>query len=396
VPIGKQDGEQTLPRFWIEFRPCRKNASAARLFLEHYRVTHFRGEFGYDFTFSSSLIKDLMGLNFHGGDDRCSWASRAKGVSLFSLAPASETGLVSSARDAMMSFEDTADQHTPADRLAMAALSDPDHTIPTNRSELYQWIDHARWMLDLLFSEDCPLVPLLATMIDLLKVTHRFSTFEPLTFMALLWRLHRGVRMFFTREGSIEPLRRTIKDIQQMVRPSTEDLPSELRKLALASKGATGGGGPTSGTSSGTARSHGSSGTTGPSPKKARTESQGFTRRLDDSNDFVSEWAADIDRASAAMPASLEFGAASLARDQAERKALFGPEFCALADNQNPCVRHFICGKCNSGPRCKQAHTLTARPTRNVLNGLKARIQRRVEDICKDPKAFGRAPVQGK
>ena len=361
-----QDSENTLSLFWKGLRPCRKNNSAARNYVEDFRRQYIRGQMKYQHVFTSSCINDLRNLHFASSDMGYGWEDRFKGLTIFVLAPADDDGSAGALRDKMVSFEDTAHQHTPKDRAEMVALSGPARRVPTTRMTLFTWIDHGVAMLELFFTESCPLVTILKTIRAELQNSAQFYGYDKVNYAALLWKIHVGIRSYFVR-GDVYTLKRVVVDINQLNRYQLLDLPPELAKQ-LGVHPVT----PAAGASS----SHGDG--REPAAKKSKKGSD---------NGFTRQWAPAIEQLRSKLGASKILRATDIAGDQQSRHRILGQDFVNLVPGE-PCFRYFVMGRCNSNP-CACSHQLNAKPSPTILQGIQTRLKQRLDHLAQHPNEVG-------
>jgi hypothetical protein len=87
------------------------------------------------------------------------YGNRFRGLSIFSLAPISESSMVASStlQQQMLQFESTESNHLPADASEMAKLSASWNTIPGTRHEAAAWVEHVGIMTRMLLGDACPM-----------------------------------------------------------------------------------------------------------------------------------------------------------------------------------------------------------------------------------------------
>ncbi|TAG96426.1 MAG: hypothetical protein EAZ17_10055, partial [Sphingobacteriales bacterium] len=134
-----------LPDFFHDLAAERGDKANTRSFVEQYRVLHYPlNAVQYEFLFSTQLIKDLKSLSFGGEDNIFLYASRHRGLSIFSLAPISESNLSMSMDllQPMLQYELAESNHGPAEALEMAKLSSAWGSFPGGQPETLLWVDH--------------------------------------------------------------------------------------------------------------------------------------------------------------------------------------------------------------------------------------------------------------
>jgi len=371
IPPEARDGDRTISKFFREFRAVMGTARGSRRFCEAFRNDNIQAAVEYPFFWDTQLLTDIRHLEFCGGDQWYTWADRFRGVSLFSWAPAEETSTHTSTRDKALAYEDTEAMHSPGERQAMAKLGGLMPAPPLDRQRLWNWVDHFRAMLLMMFEDECPLLPPLTTIRQLLYNAPLFGTWGRKNFANLTWRIHQGIRHFFTTNGVLSPITRVAGDLMAM-HPFAEDT-APLEYLPAAK--------PT------------------PVPrtppenpqKRAADEPPGSKRQKTASAaPFSTSWQADIERARRATPKGITFNASVIAHDQPARDAIFGQPFLQLVDGP-PCFRHFVMGRCGSGAECRQAHTTRSNPPQHIITGIRDRVVARVNHLVANPNEFGRA-----
>jgi len=222
IPPEARDGDRTLSKFFREFRPFMGTARGARRFCEAFRNDNIQAAVEYPFFWDTQLLTDIRHLDFGGGDQWYTWADRFRGVSLFSWAPAEESSAHTSARDKALAYEDTEAMHSPSERQAMSKMGGLMPPPPLDRQRLWNWVDHFRSMLIILFEDECPLLKPLTTIRQLLYNAPLFGTWGRKNFANLTWRIHQGIRHFFTTVGALSPIVRVANDLMAM-HPFAED-----------------------------------------------------------------------------------------------------------------------------------------------------------------------------
>jgi hypothetical protein len=115
------------------------------------------GMIEYDFVWGTQLVKDLKSLAFGGEDAAVSYANRFRGLSIFSLAPISESNVADAVtlRQTIIQFESTEDNHGPAEASAMAKLAATWNSVPGTRHEALAWVEHVWMMTLMMFGDAC-------------------------------------------------------------------------------------------------------------------------------------------------------------------------------------------------------------------------------------------------
>jgi len=118
--------------------------------------------------------------------------------------------------------EDTEAMHSPNERQAMSKMGGLMPPPPLDRQRLWNWVDHFRSMLLIMFEDECPLLKPLTTIRQLLYNAPLFGTWGRKNFANLTWRIHQGIRHFFTTVGALSPIVRVANDLMAM-HPFAED-----------------------------------------------------------------------------------------------------------------------------------------------------------------------------
>jgi hypothetical protein len=190
----------------------------------------------YSFLLTTEMLNVLRGLGFVREDAEKKWQNWMKGLSLWSLAPQNKAThqVGNEQRQHMIDFEDMALNHCPGDRAKNSHIVQLD-SVPTDRMELFQWVDHAAILLTLLFGEDCPLVTSgLCPSVKVLQSRKHFHNYTMTHWVALTWRIHLNVRAFFEEKGvgmvAISAIRRTTVDIGSGMQYGEDILPLDFPK----------------------------------------------------------------------------------------------------------------------------------------------------------------------
>jgi hypothetical protein len=364
--------DASLPPFWLAFKPTRKGS--ARGFMESYREQNYpMGRVKYAFLFSPQLIKDLQSLDFAGSDLLVTFENRHRGLSIFSLAPLENFGDDGNRRERMLHYEESSSQHSPTDRAAFASLSSVVVSSPTTIDRLSRWVNHCEIQLTLLLGPMCPLIAPIAELANLLLDPSNLSGFNSTDCLTLTWMLHKAIRFFFIRLTT-EALERIVTDVKHGMRYPHECLPFLMRPAPIVSD-----------ISSASSRSDTSSLT-------SQTYSHGEARdnkrqRQDQGALFTLRFRDDISRATEAVKPE-QLYASKLCSNANEVKDLLGPEFLSLLrPGKSACLRFFILGTCPTGARCHFQHELSSDPSKQVVDGIAARLKTRVNALVAHPKA---------
>jgi hypothetical protein len=343
-----------VPPFFKEFQEHRRKKLSIRAFVESYidRV-YPEGSIRYPFVVSSRMLTDLTTLNFAGGDTTIIHAHRMAGFSVFAVAPSEDNADPTARRDRMRAFEDTADQHRPADREVMDSLSAAAAETPRSRDRLHRWADHFGKMLGVFFGPDCGILPELERFVQLLLSPMYFVAYVPDDYGILLWKLHRAIRGFFL-SGTTRWLARLTTDLED----TTQHTPPELLLRAALPPPPRGRPMPPGQPPSG-------------QPPAARPRLNPST----DSGEGISDkFKATIDRAAdAARAVGASFRPASILTNPGVSAALFGSQFIQCVEGRNPCGKKFIFGNCRGS--CNLGHNFTSQPTTAVVQGMVRRVK---------------------
>jgi hypothetical protein len=366
--------EASLPQFWRDFKRCRKGSALARGFLESHRNQYYpTSRSKYAFLFSPQLIKDLQNLDFTGGDELITFDNRHKGLSIFSLAPLEEYGDEGNLRDQMLHYEESASQHGPLDRAAFASLSSVVVASPTNRDRLLRWVDHCDIQITILLGLSCPLLAPLGELSRLLLDPSNLTGFNKTDVLTLLWMLHKAIRRFFLQNNTLA-IERVVADLAAGVRYAHENLPIQMRAAPLVSDGSSVG--------TGSVRSALTNPSYGYSEGETKRQKFGGVQGAM----FSIKFRDDINRAQVAAKPE-RFLASKLCRGADQMKDLLGQDFLSLVPpGQQPCLKFFIFGNCRNEP-CHLAHALTRDPSKQIVDGIAARIKTRINAFVANPKA---------
>jgi hypothetical protein len=224
-------GAESLPEFFQSLAVARGEKANTRLFVERYRATHYpQGAIEYDFVWTTQLVKDLKNLSFGGDDLVIAHQNRFRGISLFSLAPVSESSMTSgvSVRQRMLHFESTEGNHLPADALEMARLSATGGTIPASRAEAQAWLDHAGIMTKMIMGDACPMNQYMDAIRSCLRKPHLFVGWSDSEWKAFVWSSHMAYRAFMC-DTALTLLAQLAADMEARKRPDARVLPDECR-----------------------------------------------------------------------------------------------------------------------------------------------------------------------
>jgi hypothetical protein len=358
-------GAESLPEFFQALATARGERANTRLFAERYRATHYpRNGTQYDFVWTTQLLKDLKSLTFGGDDLVCGYTNRFRGLSVFSLAPISESSMAagSSLRQRMLQFEMTESNHSPADASEMAKLSASWNTIPGTRYETAAWVEHIGIMTRMLLGDACPMNQHFDAVRDSLRKPHLFGTWTDGEWRAFIWSLHMAYRAFMI-DTSVAPLAYLAADLEARRRPDVKVLPEEL---AQTNRGA---------------YNDEQAGRKRPAeapPNAGRSANQIGNPAADS---LAAHLASMLALAKPRTSKNLKISTLLPTDGDAER--IIGPEFMALSipRGKPPCWRHHIYGGCAERNNCRWAHGLRNKPSPQLLEGIARRMQQRLNDI---------------
>jgi hypothetical protein len=229
-------GPESFPEFFQSLATARGEKANTRLFAERYRATHYpAGAVEYDFVWTTQLLKDLKSLSFSGDDLMIAYPNRFRGMSIFSLAPISESSMATgmSVRQRMLHFESAESNHLPMDTLEMANLSTTGTSIPGTRAETQAWIDHVGIMTKMIMGDACPLNRALDSIRACLRKPHLFSGWSEMEWRSFVWASHVAYRAFMC-DTVMTPLAKLAVDMEARRRPDMRVLPDEFRQRISA------------------------------------------------------------------------------------------------------------------------------------------------------------------
>jgi hypothetical protein len=343
--------EDHLSEFLLQAKPFRRNLVDYRGFYATFRGSHLpANSTEYSWVPSSAFLKGLKALEFDGNDQLLQYDLRHLGIGPFSMAPSSAWGEDDSGtRLAQIAvFEETESMHGPADRASMSSLSTSCAPIPMDVMGMFRVVDHLKNQLIILFTKHCSLVPYLQELVNLLREGKAFGNSRPQDFTCFMWYLHVACREYFGNKRNTDIIERMVVDLRGKLILSIS-LPPALQPVPDA-------------------------------PRFAFSPSNANKRQKSTSSaSFVSRFRQDLDRAVAkTMPQP--FMAHDLCADFQQVKELFGPDFLALMPNgSEPCIDYFIFGNCYNGQFCQACHSLSAEPSKRILDGLEMRVTAHID-----------------
>ena len=361
----------------------------ARGFIEsYYRANYPALRTKYTFVVTTKMIKDFKTCVFSGEDQRLTYGNRHAGLSFYAMAPLGDTSDADDLRKTFIIYEETEGQHRPADRAEAEKLASALAQNPSTREGVIAWVEHSEIFLTIFFSAACPAVKPLKKILVLLKDNRCFTEWTGGDFRGLVWCIHRGLRSLVEGCGATV-LGRVALDVDSGEGFTHKKMPAELQLPAFVSDGSsvstgtsslsslsalTGGSG---GGGGGGGRGGFGGGGAGVPPKRQRFSATGAP--------CAKQFQPDIDRAVKACEAKRQRFLTSKLVPRNEMQKVLGPQFLALVPaGQTSCFNHFICGMCAKGDGCPFCHRLTQAPSKQVLDGIGARLKTRVNGFIAD------------
>lgn len=301
------------------------------------------------------------------------YSNRFRGLSIFSLAPISESSMSagSTLRQRMLQFEATETNHSPADASEMAKLAASWNTIPGTRYEAAAWVEHVGIMTRMLLGDACPLNQHFDALRDSLRKPHLFATWTDSEWRAFMWSLHMAYRAFML-DTSVAPVAYLAADLEARRRPDAKVLPEELcqgTRVAHAQM-------MVSAESDQTGRKRAAE-----SPHNPGRPAGQMGNPAADS--LAAHLASMLALAKPRTSKSLKIS--TLMPTDADAERMIGPEFMALSipRGKPPCWRHHIYGGCFERNNCRWAHGLRSKPSPQLLEAIASRMQQRLTDIIR-------------
>jgi hypothetical protein len=365
-------GVESLPEFFQQLITVRGEKSNARMHLERYRINHLaKNMTEYGFVWSTQLLKDLKGLSFSGDDVSTEYINRFRGLSVFSLAPVSESNMSDAAalRQTMVQFESTEHNHGPIEAAAMAKLTATWNTVPGTRQEAHAWVEHVGAMTIMMFGATCPANPPLAQLRTNLLRPGIFVGWTESNWKAFIWALHVAYRAFM-QDVAVHPLSCLSSDIEARKRPDPALLPDALLRPAAV-----------------LAMPNDSPANAGAGRKRqADINNNHGPPRHQGPNAAPGDLSAHLRSmlAIAKPKTSKHLIVKDLFPDYATTDRILGAEFLALVipPGQHPCLRHHIYGNCST-QRCSRGHQLRAKPSPQLLDAIAGRVQTQLDSIIR-------------
>jgi hypothetical protein len=374
-------GVSSLSPFFQQLITVRGEKANARMHLERYRLTNINNDMTeYSFVWSTQLVKDLKTLSFNGDDASSDYVNRFRGLSIFSLAPVSESKVTDAERlrQTMIQFEATEGNHGPADAANMAKLAATWNTIPGTRQETYAWVEHVWAMTVMMFGEACPANTPLAQLRGSLRRQVNFIGWTEAHWKAFVWSLHVAYRAFM-RDVNTHPLDFIASETAAFKRPDRSILPNELLQPAallavplLGAGGAGAGGGVVPPAGGG---------------RKRQADYNAGPPRNQGPNAAPGELSAHLRSmlAIAKNKTSKHLMIKDLFPDQGAADRILGAEYLSLLTppGQPPCLRQHIYGNCSSRI-CNRSHQLRIRPSPQLLDAIAGRMQTQLDSIIRE------------
>jgi hypothetical protein len=180
-------------------------------------------------------------------------------------------------------------------------------------------------------------------------------------FTLLMWSLHTACREFFSKYTT-RIFQRLVVDVTGLLTLSNR-LPPALQEAAPT---------PIRRDASRTDSSPSDATIPGMSNKRQKTASGA---------PFAFRFRQDLNRAHA-ITKPKHFMAHQLCAGPQQIRTLFGADFLALVPHRKePCIKHFIFGSCYAGNECKSCHSLSAEPSKYILDGVVKRVKAAIDDF---------------
>jgi len=377
-----ESGDMTadqLPTFWKEFEKQRGKFHSARTHIEGWFDHNWPAQApSYQRFISTALVKHMVTLDLDGQDARLTFGKRNDGFSVFSVYPLDDNEDPGARRDRAMAYEDTMDNHRPAEREQMGQLSQCNAPIPDSRTEMWKWVQYFVAAVETIFGGDCPLIRYLESYKSTINSNVGFARFGRNEWKAYFWKYHCAVRMYFSPGGDDDSRVRPFMDFLNRVRQGQPitwvEVPSEVWGTHTQTKAA-GGQIGASGLGGGGRRSQG--------------DDQGEARSM--SKQVASEWSKAVSpmvkKASDAVKAAGKDWSMKLLYPKGCKEAFGGALNIVKPNNmqkREPCPRLFTYGKCRTG-RCSDSHNLEREPTAGQKKHFVDWVEKRCAEIVADP-----------
>ena len=354
----------TLPEFWITFEALRGKFHSARSHVETWFDKNWPADAPWYQRFvSTSLLRDLVSLDFDGQDAWLQYSKRHEGLSVFSVYPLADNGDPGDRRRTAKAYEDTMDNHRPGEREAMDGLSAAPPIVPGDRTETWKWVQYFTAAMLTMFGKYCPVLPHLRRYREFLNSETNFRQYRPNDWRAYFWKYHCAIRAFFSRSEAtdqVQPFVDFLYRVRQGQGVSSLEVPPELWTKPEATGHRQQGGG-------------GGGGSPPSAKKKASKEGHQGSGRNEDrttSKLLATEWSNTIGKhLQETIGAVKQAGGkwtTNILFDKGIQEA-FGDMTEGLKINalgtKAPCPRLFVYGTCKVA-KCNASHQFLRDPTR--------------------------------
>ena len=376
---------EALPPFWREFEGLRGKFHSARSHVETWLDRQWPVDAPtYQRFISTTFLKDLVALDFDGQDAGLLWTKRNEGFSIFVIYPLADHADPGTNRRRAKAYEDTMDNHAPSDRVAMESQDGGDLSIPSNRTELWRWLQYFEAATQTIFGDGCPMLPYLRRIKRIVGNGTPSRHHGPDEWRACFWKYHCAVRAFFAPSGGAAEKEQPFKDLIYRMRQgqpvSPREVPPELCQHRPSHQVPIPGGG-------GGNRS-GGGGSGDPPPRRGGgprdTPSQ---LSIDTANQWARTLAPKLAKAKEALlRAGKEWNMGVLYRGKNTES--FGDMVNLLAPgsggHKSPCPRMFTYGVCKA-KSCRASHNLTRAPSSGQGKKYLDWVEARCATIISDP-----------
>ena len=363
--------EASMPDFFQGLKEHRGSNAQARQYIESAWKGHKSTErMPTPFVWSTQLVKDIRNLDFGASDIAHRYDMRGRGLSYYALGPTElfVSGNYVRTADEWRMFE----QSEVDGNLTLQERKDNQKGgllisgIPTDRMHMICHLEGVAARYQFLFQEQCPVVVYLRWYAQKISQDTSIATWDKNHWKVFNWQVHVALRKVWNdcNDGigkeQLAYLSRIQSDLSMGRRFSIEECPPELRTKKRDQV--------TAGLGSGTR-------VTDPDPgqdkKKAKATATAKSPMADN-------FATTMKNAKAATKNKAKFHLGKILTTPADYEYVMGPDMKALQDGgKNPCGRFYICG-CNTR-RCTFSHTLTADPSKNVIDGMVRRLKEKAD-----------------
>lgn len=371
-----------LPDFWREFESVRGKFHSARSHVESWFDHHWPADAPkYQRFISTSLLRDLVTLDFDGQDTWLHFSKRCDGLSVFSVYPLADNADPGDRRRKAKAYEDTMDNHRPGEREEMDRLSTGAVSIPHDRTEMWKWVQYFIAAIMTMFGPECPMLGYLQRMKDVLNSDVPFRNHRPEDWRAYFWKYHCAVRAYFSPSSSLDR-GQPFNDLHLRMRQGQPVMALEVPPELL--------GGPQPAAS----RLGGGKGKGGPAPDPPKGRPAPVATGHDASNTsrrISSEWAQALEKPlqearDAVRGAGGSWTLKCLYSNGMEEA--FGPMVNLLkperGGRRSPCPRQFTYGEC-SVKRCNASHSFAREPSREQAKAFLDWVRARCSEIKENP-----------